>query len=809
MRDVMPASLVPLSPRLVLLTLLGTTALLCAIWGFALVQVQNERRNAIAAEIKKNSDLAQVHQTRASTAFALLDQTLLFLRADYINYGVQKSLNEQLRAAKVQLHYVSNVALMGPTGLSLSNTAGPEVVSYADRDYFQAHASDPTDRLFIGKPVLGRITGDWVIPLSRRISRADGSFGGVVRMSVKADFFSEDYARFSMGPKGSQALIGLDGISRARRNGDKISFGEDVRSSQLFKEIPKSAHGSYEAVAASDGVRRVISYRSLESYPLVAIVGSSLDDVLAATRARERVYWVGAAAATAGTLLFVWIFLSNKARGSRNRARAAESERELRRLTQMLESTGEMAQVGGWEVNLQTMKLTWTREVFRIAGIEPPHAPPLKECINLFAPQARPTIAAAVQAAIDTGTPYDLELPIVCPNGPSKWVRTQGSGEMLNGKVVRIFGSVQDISKQVQGREERRTLADRLALATRAGGIGIWDWDLGADRQIWDDTMYALYGIRADQFNGAMDFWRSLLHPDDLVRVDAETQAALDGIQEYNAEFRVCWPNGEVRNIRAIATVKRDSGGAPLRMVGTNWDITPQKNYEKTLQVSLKEKEALLKEVHHRVKNNLQVITSLLRMEARRSAAPAAIDVLKDMQSRIYAMARLHESLYRSGTLASIDLGAYLSQIARQSFETHLKDGNKVQLKLNMGSVDADMDQSMTCGLLVNELVSNSLKHGFVDGRSGQVLVELQPAGAEVDQGDAASWCLRVSDTGVGLPPDFEQTKLSSLGMQLVSDLSKQLGGTLRISSPLQAEAGVEFSVVFEVLKPVALVMPE
>lgn len=127
-----------------------------------------------------------------------------------------------------------------------------------------------------------------------------------------------------------------------------------------------------------------------------------------------------------------------------------QAENQIAKTTEILERTGELANIGGWSVNLKTMKLSWTRETFRIAEIEPPVEPCLEEGINLFAPEARPTIAAAVQAAIDSGTPYDLELPIITARGRQRWVHTQGFAEFQGSKPVRIYGTFQDITARKQ-----------------------------------------------------------------------------------------------------------------------------------------------------------------------------------------------------------------------------------------------------------------------------------------------------------------------------------------------------------------------
>lgn len=128
------------------------------------------------------------------------------------------------------------------------------------------------------------------------------------------------------------------------------------------------------------------------------------------------------------------------------------AERELATTRELLDRTGALAKVGGWQVNLQTMKLIWTQETFRIAEIDSMVEPALEEGINLFAPEARPVIAAAVQAAIDKGIPYDLELPLITKKGKHIWVQTQGYAEMHKGKPIRIYGTFQDITARKQGR---------------------------------------------------------------------------------------------------------------------------------------------------------------------------------------------------------------------------------------------------------------------------------------------------------------------------------------------------------------------
>ena len=120
-------------------------------------------------------------------------------------------------------------------------------------------------------------------------------------------------------------------------------------------------------------------------------------------------------------------------------------------------------------------------------------------------------------------------------------------------------------------------LTERLSLAVLAGSVGIWDLDVVNNVLTWDDQMFALYGITREQFGGAYEAWQAGVHPDDQQRGDEEIQMAIRGEKEFDTEFRVLWPDGSTRNIRALALVQRDDEGRPLRMIGTNWDITEKK----------------------------------------------------------------------------------------------------------------------------------------------------------------------------------------------------------------------------------------
>jgi PAS domain S-box-containing protein len=300
----------------------------------------------------------------------------------------------------------------------------------------------------------------------------------------------------------------------------------------------------------------------------------------------------------------------------------------------------------------------------------------------------------------------------------------------------------------------------------------------------WNRAAERLFGYPAgDAIGNPISF---VMPPD---RVHEESQI-IDRLKrgEYIDHFETVQRRKDGQEFPVSLTISpiKDATGKIIGASKNVRDISDKKRAEEQIQVSLREKEVLLREIHHRVKNNLQVIYSLLRPQSRLVTDPKASALFKDSQARVKAMALVHETLCQSKNLSRIDMSEYSRTLTRRLFESYGISSDTLGLSLNIAPVSFSMETAVSCGQLINELVSNCLKHAFPNGRTGDVTVELLSNGND-------TYLLTVSDNGVGLPPDFEVGKAESLGWQLVPMLVEQLNGTFE----LQESAGTTVRLTF------------
>ena len=267
------------------------------------------------------------------------------------------------------------------------------------------------------------------------------------------------------------------------------------------------------------------------------------------------------------------------------------------------------------------------------------------------------------------------------------------------------------------------------------------------------------------------------------------TQAVLNGKRTSNETVIIRRDNGEKRWVYINAAPVLDDKGNIIAGVVVFPDITELKIAEEKIKSSLQEKEILLKEVHHRVKNNLQVISSLLHLQSKYIKDRKAFEMFQDSQDRIRSMALVHEKLYRSGDFVRVDFAEYLKSLANNLYRAHSIDPDRIKLSLNISDISMSVDFAIPCGLIINELISNSLKYGFPPSynQGGEIRIDLTSSHDNVVD-------MVVSDNGVGLPSGIDIRKTNTLGLKLVTTLvDNQLEGNIE----LKREKGTSFHIRF------------
>ncbi len=263
---------------------------------------------------------------------------------------------------------------------------------------------------------------------------------------------------------------------------------------------------------------------------------------------------------------------------------------------------------------------------------------------------------------------------------------------------------------------------------------------------------------------------------------------ALEQKQEVEGlEHGIEAPNGERKWLSVNAAPLLDENGQLYGAIASFRDVTEQKEAQRQVKTALWEKEVLLKEIHHRVKNNLSIVAGLLDFQATKVEDEQAREAFQESQNRIYTMAHIHEHLYRSQDLAHVDMADYLHNLMSHLGQSYGAYG--IEMDVRADDVALPADTAIPCGLIVNELVSNALEHAFPPRRrepgQDRVSVEMYE--------DNRQWVLKIGDNGIGLPADFEWHDLSSLGIKLTDMLVKQLGGDL----VWHTEGGTTFSITF------------
>lgn len=336
-----------------------------------------------------------------------------------------------------------------------------------------------------------------------------------------------------------------------------------------------------------------------------------------------------------------------------------------------------------------------------------------------------------------------------------------------------------DVTDRKKAEEELKRHAALLDISYEA----IFSWSFEEGILSWNQGAERLYGYSRGEAAGKIS--HELLktkHPqgwDDFME-------KLDKYDMWTGELIHTTKNGEELIMESRQQLIQDSHGKNI-VIETNRDITERKKSEDKIKASLKEKEVLLREIHHRVKNNLQIISTLLQLQADEITDHNTLENYRESENRIQSIALIHEKMYQSRDISNIDFTSYIKSLINDLMYSYDADSRNIKSVIDTGNFLFSIETVQPLGLIVNEIISNSLKYAFKDKNEGTILVKLQKMHSN-------NFKLTVSDNGMGFPENIDFRNTSSLGLQLVNELVKQLEGNIE----LNIDNGTEFVIVFK-----------
>ncbi|WP_210526284.1 sensor histidine kinase [Rubellimicrobium arenae] len=418
----------------------------------------------------------------------------------------------------------------------------------------------------------------------------------------------------------------------------------------------------------------------------------------------------------------------------------------------------------------------------------------------LVHPEDRARTESAWLLALRDGGGVEVEYRLRGADGRFRWFQGRVAPQRdRSGGIQFWVGTCTDIHDLKTAEAAAREAEAFLRLAQEASGAGTFAWIPETHELHWSAELKAMFGLSADA-EMTESLFEARIHPDDRAATNEAVARAFDpaGDGLYRNEYRALWPDGTVRWVDARGRVifdEVDGLRRGVRFIGTVLDVTEARRTREALAQALESKEALLYEVNHRVKNNLQMVTSLLAMQANRSQNPEVRRHLSEARARIGVMSSIHQSLYTSGAHGDVDVTGFLKGLAEDTVASQ-GSGRVVLDFTDAGSAMLPLVQALPLALIVSELMTNAMKYAFAGGRGGMIRVAVGTVEGQLQ--------VEVTDDGIGLPEAFDMRQSTGVGMRIISSLATQLRGTLEVGAARGAGASFTIRVPLDGVDPAA-----
>ena len=407
--------------------------------------------------------------------------------------------------------------------------------------------------------------------------------------------------------------------------------------------------------------------------------------------------------------------------------------------------------------------------------------------IDILAEESRPAFFKRLEKILD-GQPVEAnpEFLIRGKNGQEFWVVLNAKFLYENNRLKGAFVIAHNITERRRAEEALRLSEEKYRTLLESIEEGYFEVDLKGRFVFFSDWFCEVTGYTREESLGLSV--RDYLPPDTAEQLQKVFNTIYrTGLPATKLDYEVMLKNGDRRFHQLSASLSRDADGCPVGFRGAVRDVTAQKLAEKELKAALQEKDVLLKEIHHRVKNNMQVISSLLNLQEHQVTDATGRETLQEIRGRIMSMALIHEQLYRSTSLARIELQHYALDMAHFLLESYVAHRGHIKLLVDTDDVILDVDQAVPCGLILNEIITNSIKHALSGSSTGVITLK-----GRVTADQEAE--LIIGDNGPGLPPGLDWRHTRSMGLSLVVGLAEQqLGGRIELDNTQGATYTITF----------------
>lgn len=417
--------------------------LIALTWTAVIEQARYERRGAEEAALRQATNRAVAFEQYVTRTLETADTATLHLSDHHGDIGGTPGNPAWIADPVANNKVLGAVSIANAAGWLIATThrPAPKWHDVSRREAFLAQKERDTGNLYVGAARHTRTFNQPLISMSRRLNRPDGGFDGIVAIQMSPNRFIDFYREADVRSTDLMSVIGLDGIVRARRLGNRLSYGEDLNGETVLAAQRRGEEGTWLGPSGPDGITRYISHRRVAGYPLFVVVGVVQDEVLAPINARRNIYFVGASLVTIFTLAFAWALISGLYRRQKAGSDIAKANRRL------LEAQ-RVGQIGDWDIDLKSGRMKWSEPLYAMYERDPELGPPSRvEAMALLDEASRPMAARAFERAIETGETQDFEVRVLLPSGRVCYrknivVPTMNSA----GEVVRLHGTDQDIS---------------------------------------------------------------------------------------------------------------------------------------------------------------------------------------------------------------------------------------------------------------------------------------------------------------------------------------------------------------------------